>query len=397
MLKPYRSIKSSLVIFFLSAVPMLLCCNSGGVNALDRKQRESGRVIVLVGSSVEAESFNNLSTYLSKALESSNASKKLVFAHIRTTRSKHDYLMALYNMHNRAELLHGYVLEEIAKHGWDKRQDEFVLMGYREQGLAALEVAEALRKEINLTKVIVVSAPLNGYDFYHADYGRDWGAIGQLITGMRQAISGQGSTIVEELTPGSDYLKKRQAFIESQTDEEDLKFYIADASIRKLCLGGGASANQQQAKKLHQEVETLFNEVAKAIRGKYQQANRSRNPDDLPGVEEYLRLRKFLEKTDRQGFYTYYKYLNGEKDHDGKTSVATQRGDMITNPRVQRGSFDSYGGTLFIPYKELKDLKPLGLFTEAEYTLNNTKLYDALLKFILDWPELQGPPRCSTS
>ncbi|MFN7095004.1 MAG: hypothetical protein ACK4M7_06540, partial [Burkholderiales bacterium] len=128
------------------------------------------------------------------------------------------------------------------------------------------------------------------------------------------------------------------------------------------------------------EVESLFKEVADEIRKKYSQ----KDPTNLPGVDEYMRLRQFLEKTDRLGFYTYYKALNGGQDHDGSLSVATQRADMIVSSRVQRGSFDSYSGTLFIPYKELKDLKPLGLFSEQESILNNTKLYDDLLKFILE-------------
>lgn len=329
------------------------------------------------------DSLNKFIAYLQQAFEDKKSSKELIIvSHIESVRSKEDYLKELASMHNRAENFNRCVLEEVDKQGWDKQKDEFVLVGFKEGGITALESAETLRKKINLTKVIVISAPLNGYDFYQSDYGFSHGAIGQLIVGMSQATLGSDSTVLKELTPGSDYLKKRHEFIQSQTGEKDLKFYIAAASLYNLCFS--TKPSQEKIKKLDQEVEELFDAVAKDIRAKYKQTSTSKNPDDLPGVPEYMRLRKFLEKSGREGFYTYYKLLNGGKDHDGSISVETQLASNITSPRIKRGVFDSCSGTLFIPYKELEHLKPLGLFSKDEYLYNSTQLYSALSKFILE-------------
>lgn len=365
---------------------MLLGCNGNPSLGDGGKpvQPGTGRIIVLVDECIKDESLNRLTTYLQQGARRLGCTKQIVCVRIETTRSKEDYLKKLTSMHNRAVNLNQYILQAIENNGWDKKQDEFVLIGYSEGGVAALEAAETLRHAINLTKVAVISAPLCGYDFHDADYGLDYGAIGQLIMGMSQATLGHSSTVLEELTPGSKYLSQRHAFIESQTEAKDLKIYLAGSSIYKLCYPSASISYDLSQMKMEQDVKKLFNEVARRIRDKYHTAGNTRNADDLPGEEEYGYLLDFLGTTNREGFYTYYKLLNGNKDHNGKISVETQLARHITNPRVKRDVFDSYSGTLFIPYKSLKDVKSLGLFHEQEYTINDRRLYDALLNFILD-------------
>ncbi|MHB9147577.1 MAG: hypothetical protein ACYC2U_04045 [Candidatus Amoebophilus sp.] len=362
---------------------MLLGCNGGHGSRgnLTGTRAQTGRIIVLVDERFKDQSFARLESHLKGG---AGHAKQIICTRITTSQNKEEHLRELTSIHNRAVILNEYILQAIERNGWDKKQDEFVLLGYSEQGIAALEAAETLRHTINLTKVAVISAPLCGYDFFNADYGLDYGAIGQLIMGMSQATLGRNSTVLEELTPGSKYLSQRHAFIESQTESRDLKIYIAASSIYNLCYPSASISYDLSKMKMEQDVTKLFNEVAKRIRTKYHTARNTRNAADLPGEEEYGYLLDFLGTTNREGFYTYYKLLNGNKDHNGKISVETQMASHITNPRVKRGVFNSYSGTLFIPYKSLKNVKSLGLFHEQEYTINDSRLYDALLNFILD-------------
>jgi hypothetical protein len=384
MFKKTIKYKKSFLLSLMGASSILLCCCSNGPSVENKTSGSNrlGRVVVLVEDFGEENSLNKFSAHLQQVAKESKSFKDFVVAHIETIRNEEDYLKELANMRNRAENLNRYVLEEIDKQKWDRQKDEFVLVGFKEGGVTVVESAETLRKEINLTKVISISAPLNGYDFHNIDYGLSQGAIGQLIVGMSQATLGSDSTVLEELTPGSDYLKKRHDFIQSQTGAKDLRFYFAAASLRKLCLG--ESPSTEKIKKLNQEVKQLFDSVAKDIRDKYKKTSISKNPNDLPGVPEYMRLRKFWENSGREGFYTYYKLLNDGKDHDGVISVDTQLANQLTNPRIRKVIFDSYSGTLFIPYKELKDLKQLELFTKEEYIYNSPQLYNALSRFILE-------------
>jgi hypothetical protein len=64
-------------------------------------------------------------------------------------------------------------------------------------------------------------------------------------------------------------------------------------------------------------------------------------------------------------------------------SVHKEGGD-ITNPRVEKSSFDGYTGTLNIPYKELKDLGPLNIFSEEDHISSDTKLKEKIFQLILD-------------
>ena len=410
MLKKYYTVKQYFC-FFLNIL-ILLCLISSCDQALGMQQGQGpttkGKVIVLVGEQLS----EGRAKYFKSFIKNTKNKKEVIFAHVRTVQSQKDYLKKLSGMKSREKQLTQAALEAIDKNKWDKAKDEFVILGFKEQGLAALGAAEELRKKINLTKAIVVSAPLKGYDFYDAEYHQPAGAIGQLLKGMRQATCVEESTLMADLTPGSEYLKKIHDFIESQKGEKDLKIYIADASARNLCdnagekkevkkKGGideqdkeekealeltkeGKKAARARKRKLKKEVKDLLQSVSKTIREKYHKTNSSKNLKYLPGVEEFMVLWKYLQKKDKQAFYDLFKQLNGGKDHDGLLSVDTQRGGEFKNKRVQRGSFDGYGGTIFIPYKELNKLKSLGLFTEGESTWSNTQLQEALTKFILE-------------
>ena len=124
----------------------------------------------------------------------------------------------------------------IEENGWDQQKDDFIVIGHMEEGLSVLEAAETLKEEIDIKHLIIVGAPLNGYAFWKANYAESRGAIGFMLKGIRQAILVPNSTIIEELTPHSEYLQQRHAFIESQTDENDLKIHIMDASSKEICL-----------------------------------------------------------------------------------------------------------------------------------------------------------------
>ena len=370
-------------------VIILLCsCKHKVVNARntdDGKRHIEGKIIVLVGSHVSEEELEGLR-------KNRFSGSKMIFHRVCSITSEEEYLGELTSMTNRTKQFKKHALEAINQNGWSKDKNEFILLGYQEQGLVVLEVAEELQKEINLSKIIVISAPLCGYDFYNGSYGCGWGAIGQLICGLQQASLGRNSTVVKELTPGSDYLKKLHSFVESQSR---FLIYIADASIKKLCTNVEnstiSSSTNTDSKKIsscktvEREVQELFEKVARDIREKYHKMHQrnSTNTKDLPGVEEITNWWKYLESANRTQFYLFFKYLNGGKKHDGLLSIQSQRGNNIKNKHVCRGSFDGYGGTLFIPYKELNNLKPPHLFSEEERTLNNPKLHDELVKFII--------------
>lgn len=380
----YLKTKNTFLIFLVVLAPILHCSCSCNTLLGKSKKGQYGKIIVLTTGFNQSSVISNLSNHINNTAINAGLSKGVIVAPLETIRSEEDYHKELSSMHNRAENLNYYLLQEIEEQGWDKQKNEFVLLGYSEEGLTVLESSEELRKHVNLTKVILVSVPLDGYDFYNSDYGLSAGAIGELIMRMRKSTLGHNSTVVEEITPGSDYLKKRHAFIESQTGEKDLKFYIAGSSLYKLCFGETSASNQERIKQLDKKVSQLFDKVAKKISAKYHKTQTTGNPDDLPGVEEYMRLWRFLEKTDKQGFYTVFKILNKGKDHNGKISLETQLAHHVTNPRIKRQAFDNYSSTLFIPYKELRNIKDLGLFHEKERTLNNVQLYEELAKFILE-------------
>jgi hypothetical protein len=78
--------------------------------------------------------------------------------------------------------------------------------------------------------------PINRYEFMEGSDTKSRGSIGLMLKGMRQAILGRDSTVTEELEPNSAYLGQRHAFIESQTNEKDLKIAIIDASSKNICL-----------------------------------------------------------------------------------------------------------------------------------------------------------------
>lgn len=213
------------------------CSNNYGLHmgesskSLDRKDKK----IVLVCDEVFPKDFRSLSEH-QDALQKKDGQKEIIFHHVKTVNSEQDYHAALTSMHKRAELFKKSVKKAIEENGWDQKKDDFIVIGHMEEGLSVLEAAETLKKEISIKHLIIVGAPLNGYEFWEANYAESRGAIGLMLKGMRQAILMRNSTIIEELRPNSEYLQQRHAFIESQTDENDLKIHIIDASSKEICL-----------------------------------------------------------------------------------------------------------------------------------------------------------------
>lgn len=206
-------------------------CMGESSKSLDRTDKR----IVLVCDDVFPEDFRSLSEHQS-ALQKKDGQKEIIFYHVKTVNSEQDYHAALASMHNRAALFKKRVKKAIEEHGWSQEKDDFIVIGHQEEGLSVLEAAETLKEEIDIKHLIIVGAPLDGYAFLEANYAESRGAIGLMLKGMRQAILGRNSTVIEELTPNSNYLQQRHAFIESQTDENDLKIHIMDASSKEICL-----------------------------------------------------------------------------------------------------------------------------------------------------------------
>ena len=198
--------------------------------SLDRKDKR----IVLVCDDVFPEDFRSLSEHQSALQE--DGQKEIIFHYVKTVNSEQDYYAALTSMHDRAELFIKSVRRAIEENRWDQQQDDFIVIGHMEEGLSVLEAAETLKEEIDIKHLIIVGAPLNGYNFFETSYAENRGAIGLMLKGMRKAILVRNSTIIQELTPHSEYLRQRRAFIESQTEEDDLKIHIMDASSKKICL-----------------------------------------------------------------------------------------------------------------------------------------------------------------
>jgi len=392
MSKTYKRIQNNISALLLGILVMLSSCDPKPANADsaedDRVMQyggiNAGKAIVLVGGRFSAEEFKAMVAHQQQAIKNKGIKRAIIFKRLSGPSTKESFMKQITSVHTRTERLIGYVLAAIDKEGWDKRKDEFILLGYSEQGLAALEAAETLRKKINLTKVAVVSAPLLGYDYYaEGHYAQSWGPIGLFLKDLRRAFSGKGSTLVEELTPGSDYLKKIHAYIESQTGENDLRIYIADISARNLCLG--ADSDLKESRALEEKIAEHFKQSAKKIRDKDDKAKASKNPADLPDVDEFMYWWQFLEKTDKRGFYEFFRCLNGGKDHNGALSVESQRGGNIANPRVKRGSFDGYSGRIHVKHLGIvAQQKPLNFFSKAERTPNNPRLQEALLHVILE-------------
>ncbi len=213
------------------------CRNNHGLRmgesskSLDRTDKR----IVLVCDDVFPEDFRSLSEHQS-ALQKQDSQKEIIFYHVKTVNSEQDYHESLASMHKRAALFKKRVKKAIEENGWNQEQDDFIVIGHQEEGLSVLEAAETLKEEIDIKHLILVGAPLNGYAFLEANYTDSRGAIGLMLKGMRQAILGRNSTVIEELTPHSNYLRQRHAFIESQTGENDLKIHIMDASSKEICL-----------------------------------------------------------------------------------------------------------------------------------------------------------------
>ena len=213
------------------------CRNNYGLHmdesskSLERKDKR----IVLVCDEVFPKDFRSLSEH-QDALQKKDGQKEIIFHHVKTVNAEQDYYAALTSMHKRAELCKKSVKKAIEENGWDQQKDDFIVIGHMEEGLSVLEAAETLKEEIDIKHLIIVGAPLNGYAFWEANYAESRGAIGFMLKGMRQAILVQNSTIIEELTPHSEYLQQRHAFIESQTGENDLKIHIMDASSKEICL-----------------------------------------------------------------------------------------------------------------------------------------------------------------
>jgi len=436
------------------------CSNNHGLHmdASSERINKGNKKIVLVCDHVFPKDFRSLSEYKSDAAQKVDTQKEIIFCHVRTVNAEHEYHEYLASMHNRAELFKKSVKKAIRDHGWNQEKDDFIVIGHQDEGLAVLEAAETLKKEINMKRLILIGTPLNGYEFMEGGYAESRGPIGLMLKGMRQAILGRDSTTVEELKPNSEYLRQRHAFIESQTNEEDLKINIIDASSKNICLkddeeaeiatwqniamdfgvdnsitskedfdiaveqnfnhfirsfkdryperkvenldhlhfcvdlvvrrayNRGIKEELKQAfqSKCKRDLDRLYTEVAQSIRQGYHKASEARNSDHLPGVEEFKKLRSFIENKGKIGYYLFFEKLNGGEEHDGVLSVSTQRGGNITNPRVEKSSFDGYAGTLSIPYKELKDLGPLNIFGEEDYIFSNTKFKEEVFRLIVE-------------
>ena len=445
--------------FLLHVMIFSSCSNNYGLHMEEPPKSidKTDKKIVFVSDAVFPKDFRSLSEHQSNTLQKKDGQKEIIFSYVQPVNSEQDYHASLVSMHNRAELFKRSVKKSIKENGWDKDKNDFIMVGHHEEGLSVLEAAETLKDELNLKRLIIVGAPLNGHEFMQENYSESRGAIGLMLKGMRQAISGQNSTVIEELTPHSTYLQQRHAFIESQTDENDLKISIMDTSSKNNCLkveragvdtwesmeinygpenpivykedfdiaieqilnrvvadfeekhpaeevrnldqlqekikravrraynkGIKEELNQAYQSKCKRDLTKLYSEVAQKIRQGYDQASKTKNVDDLPGVEEFRELRSFIESKGKAGHYLFFEKLNGGEEHNGMLSISTQRAENITNPRVERSSYEGYTGTLSIPYKELKNLGPLNIFDKEDYIFSNEELKEEIFRLVLE-------------
>lgn len=389
----------SATVFVVTSLCIQSCMNNPeALGTLSEKGKHhtssTGRTVILMAPA-EPQKVSKFTAYFHRANASQPDGKKMVLCHIEGSWNEEVYHKLLSGMAGRTEVYKQDMLAAIDKHKFDKKADRFVVVATKVNALSALNAAEQLKDEVNIAKIMLIGAPLLGcecFDDNKQHYAQPWGPVRALVKGLIHASNTPGSTLVEDLTPGSAYLRDRIKFIESQTGEHDMEIYIADVCAKELCWTKHTDQNLKdttlEERLTHNYVNNVnrtclaeviveehFKTCAAQLCTLYHQGN-------LPGVAEFMDWWRFLEKTDKAGYYAFFKYLNGGQDHDGYTTVSSQRGGNIANKRVKRGSFVGYSGTIGMRYKELKTLqKPITLFSQYEETLSNPSLHKAIFDF----------------